>query len=55
MQGSTQSGYEAKDEMTEVDLEEVAFEVCSTESCLNSATPYKAPGGERYCVSCAQK
>jgi hypothetical protein len=55
MKGSAQTEYEAKDEMVEVDLDEVPFEVCSTDGCLNSATPYKAPGGDRYCLTCAQK
>lgn len=55
MKEATQSGYEAKDEMVEVDLDEAPFCVCDAEDCLNSATPYKAPGGNRYCLTHAQK
>ena len=55
MKGSTQSGYEAKGEMVEVDLSEAPFSVCGEDGCLNSATPYKAPGGNRYCLTHAKK
>ena len=47
--------YEPKDEMAEIDLEDAEFCVCAEDDCLNSATPYVAPGGNRYCLTHAKK
>lgn len=50
------TGYTAKDELVEIDLQEAEFSVCDHDDCLNSATPYKdRHTGERFCLTHAQK
>jgi hypothetical protein len=47
------AGYEPKDDLFELD--DPDFHVCDAEGCKNSATPFVAPGGDRYCLTHAQK
>jgi len=44
-------GMEAKNNLRQLDSDEVDFHICNKRGCQNSYTPFVANTGDRYCLT----